>query len=173
MLKKQLLYPILILGVCLMGCNRKRPQYPANKAVVDTTAVSLIEMNKLLVSSADKELAEYVAKLPEKYTWDEAGFWYRMIVHSNLPKIRADQEVTIHTRMSPLKSETFCEDAIQTVTLGKKQLPTALELMLTQMREGEQAHILAPWYLAYGQLGDGACIPAYSSVRINVTLLLE
>lgn len=159
---------VILLVAMMSACGKRKPQLPSNKhQEIDSAALAMIEMNQQLVQQANNDLATYVIESGMPYVQDDMGFWYMITRHTKGLALQKDQTVTIAQQVYLLDG-TLCEDAVQTLQIGKKQVPTAVESALLLLHEGECATILAPWYLAYGQYGNNAKIGAYTNVRIEI-----
>ncbi len=160
----------LILGSWLLiptGCHRTKPQVPANRKVaVDSTALSAALMAQRLVEEANIAVAQFVHQLDSAYVLETGGYW-RRIVHRTVGNIlQKEEHVDIHTRVYSLQGSMLV-DAQQTVQVGKKEVPAAIDDILLQMRRGEVVSLIVPWYAAFGASGT-AQVPAYENIRIEM-----
>ena len=123
----------------MSACGKRKPQLPSNKhQEIDSAALAMIEMNQQLVQQANNDLATYVIESGMPYVQDDMGFWYMITRHTEGLALQKDQTVTIAQQVYLLDG-TLCEDAVQTLQIGKKQVPTAVESALLLLHEGECA----------------------------------
>ncbi len=71
-----------------------------------------------------------------------------------------------HCQLFTLAGELI-SDVVQQVNVGKKEVIPAIEYALKQMRRGEKALLLAPWYTAYGAIGNEEVKP-YTNLKIEI-----
>lgn len=166
---RQSLY-ILTLAGCLLcvACQRTKPQSPSNRtaATADTAQLSLVFLYQRLAEEADRVLVHAVQQSGDNYTLHNLGFWYRISRKTDSPRLQTGQQIRLHTRVYTLQ-DTLLLDTEEQMQIGKRQTVVAADELLQEMRLGENAVLLVPWYAAYGQAGTEQ-VPAYENVRIEI-----
>ncbi len=161
---------VLILGswlLALTSCQRTKPQMPSNRAQeVDSTELRVALLAQRLVEEANTTLAHYVQGLDSAYVLELMGYWHRVPHRLEGVKLQKNEKVLLHSKIYTLDGDLL-SDAEEVITVGKREVPTAVDKMLEQMRTGECASLLIPWYAAFGAAGNGI-VPAYENVRIEI-----
>lgn len=164
---------LILLGmfVVLVGCNRTKPQAPTRGAEPDTLLQTMIGIHQRLALEADEELAHYAAA-HEGFVRDSTGIWMQVVLRNPQGDTLAEQyPVQIDYIMKTLDDSTQLGEGHKVVTLGKKEVPAALETAMRMMRDGEEAEVLAPWYQMYGREGKGKVEP-YEQVLVRLKVEL-
>lgn len=167
-------FGVLILLGGVMGCNRTKPQTPANRQVKDTVALALIELNQRYAQEAATQLAFYVNEHTLNYVLDDMGYWYCIVEKGDGPLTTEHEEITLHRREFALTdTATLYKDEVLQVRPQKREIMDAIDRAFEHLHVGDSVSILAPWYLAYGPKGDGEDILPYTSLRIEVRIMQE
>lgn len=165
-----------VLGFVLLvwvatACVRQSPQLPANKATAaDSAGYAMQRANERLVTGEDSVLMAYVLSSGLNLSRDASGLWMHVETKTSGPLLKELETCSIHYRIFSLSNELLYEKT-ETITMGKKQVISGIEIALRSMRKNEQAQLLVPWYLAYGLQGNGNRIPPYTSLRIELKRL--
>ncbi len=158
----------LICG-CLLGvsCQRTKPQLPSNRVQeVDSTELRMALLTQRLVEEANTSLAQYVQGLDSAYVLELIGYWQRVPHRLDGAKLQKNEKVLLHSKIYTLSGELLL-DTEEVVTVGKREVPVAVDDFLVEMRAGECASLLIPWYAAFGAIGNEN-VPAYENVRIEI-----
>ena len=164
---------VLVLLACV-GCSQQAPQRPSRRMgqtpVVDSATIALMELNQRLAQAADEQIAQLAQAQEEPYALYEANAWMHIFDHgdetSQLPS--KNEPMSIHLRVMNL-DERLLMDSEGTYTLGKRELPIAVEENIGELYHGGKARLYVPWYSAYGLQGT-ATIPPYENVIIDIEL---
>lgn len=167
------LFMAFMVVICV-GCNRTKPQTPANRPMQDTIALALIELNQRYAQEAATHLAFYANQLPHPYVLDDMGYWYRIVDQGSDVPVQGLEQVTLHRQEYALEdSLVLYRDEVIHVKPEKKEVMEAIDRAFEHLHVGDSVSILAPWFLAYGPKGDGADILPYTSLRIELRVLAE
>jgi len=152
----------------VVSCQRPAPQLPANKSeTIDSTELRLLELNEKMILFEDSLIQNYVENSTANYLKHDLGFWYKIEKSDLGNSIQANQKCEIEYRIYSLENNFLLEQK-ETIIIGKKQLPTGIEEALKMMRQGANADLVIPWYLAYGMKGNGNEIKPFSSLVVNI-----
>mgnify|MGYP003591493142 CR=1 FL=1 len=162
----------LLIGVIAINlfsaCTKPAPQLPANKVHnTDSTATVLMEMNKIIAHQEDSLISRYVADSCQGFTKQEQGFWMKKIQNTGNRKFALKDVCAVNIKIMHLNGQ-YIDEIAQRITIGKMEIFSGLDDALMQMREGETAEFIFPWYLAYGMNGRGDKIKPYTSLRVSV-----
>ncbi len=153
-----------------IGCQRTKPQAPANRhKLVDSTEMAQVLMTQRLVEEANIQVAQYANTSDAAHVFTEQGYWYRIVTHTQNDIVRKEQRVIVRMVVHDLKGKLLFDNE-QLVMVGKHDIPASVDLFLQQMRIGERASLLLPWYAAYGALGNDL-VPAYANIRMEIEII--
>ena len=174
-MKRILLTWILLGTLCVWGgCNRTKPQTPANRPVKDTVTMGLMSLNQRYVQEATKQLETYVKNASIDYLMNEMGYWYHVQEAGNGPLATEMEKLTIHRREFALADTlTLYKDEVLQVRPAKREIMDAIDQAFEHLHIGDSVSLLVPWYLAYGPKGDGGDILPYTSIRVELRILKE
>lgn len=172
-------YLVLILSLTLFFscCDRKiAPQRPSNSNESDTARIAIMELNQRLAIEADNEINAIANRLNDSllaagavpYRRQEHGYWLRIVSPGSGDKLLTDDKVAVSYTLY-LPDGTPAEQNSTDITVGRKQVPDAIDLALQQMQRGAKAEIIATWALLYGRTGTEN-IPPYSQGLISLTV---
>ncbi len=172
LVRNNLFIRLLLIGVITVSlfdaCNKPVSQLPANKMRnTDSTTAVLMEMNKKIAHQEDSLISRFVADSCQGFTKQEQGFWMKIIQTSNRREFVMKDVCTVNIKIMHLNGQ-YIDEISQRITIGKMEIFSGLDDALLQMREGEMAEFIFPWYLAYGMNGRGDKIKPYTSLRVSV-----
>ncbi|HBZ34595.1 MAG TPA: hypothetical protein DEO38_05805 [Bacteroidales bacterium] len=167
---------LLSCASCDILCKKVAPQSPSNKSVPDSATASVLELNQRLAAEADKEINAIAERLNDSlsalgsslYQRHEQGYWVRVINAGEGDTLAFDEHATIEYAIR-LTDGTMAEQTSREITVGRKEVPDAIDITLTRLRHGAHADIIAPWALLYGRMGTEK-IPPYSQAIIALTI---
>lgn len=162
---------IIGLALVLVGCAKTAPQRLSHRKgeepKVDSTSLALLELNQQLAFAADRELAKFAQAQPESYALYDASTWIHILERAeNGTEILYGETCTVHMRTYDLKGHLLL-DSEGMYQLGKLELPLGVEANIHELRHGDKARLLTPWYAAYGQQGTAYVAP-YENVIIEI-----
>ena len=161
-----------LVALVLTGCGNVDPQRPTQRKsaapAVDSTQLALLELNQRLTVAADDQLTQ-LAQQEGQFVLYEHGTWVRTVVWGDQDsKVNPGEQCTVQMRVFSLKGTLYL-DTEQTVTVGKNELPAAVDDNLPEWHHGAKLILLAPWYAAYGIQGKEP-IPPYENIRIELAI---
>ena len=167
----------LIIGIglaLLISCSHQPPQRPSQRKgetpQPDSTQLALLQLNKDLAESADKQLLQLVQTQDESYALYEGGAWVTVLDQGDTdsPTPRQGEKRVIHMKVYDLNGHLL-QDSEGTYTIGKYELPVAVDLNIGEWHQGTRIKMFAPWYSAFGMQGTKE-IPPYENVMIELEL---
>ena len=167
----KLYFGLLLTTVLLVGCQ-KQPQKVRilnENPVLDSTMMAQLQVNIHLADVADRECKAFVEADSITYAMDDFGFWYSHTIRTQSDSLMRGQLVALHMQVY-LLTDSLIADICEEVTIGSNELPLAISRGLLSMRAGEQMHIIAPWYTAYGVEGT-KLIPPYTNVKFIISTI--
>ncbi len=163
---------VLLLGAWLLiptSCQRTKPQSPSNRAQeMDSTEMHMALLTQRLVEEANASLVQFVQGLDSAYVLERFGSWHRVTQRVKGERLQKDDKVLLHSQTYTLQGDLL-SDTEDVVTVGKREVPVAVDRLLTEMCAGESASLIVPWYAAYGATGNEV-VPAYTNIRIEIEL---
>ena len=166
---------ILFLALALLcGCGGKGPQRPSQrkgeKPQEDTTQLALMEMTLRMAEAADQAVEQAVQAREETFALYEAHAWIHISDpgQTDEPTLQPEKSYPIHMRVYTLEGKLL-EDNQGTDTIGKNQLPHAVDRNLREMHPGAKMRMYAPWYTAFGQQGTEH-VPPFENVIIDLEI---
>lgn len=157
------------LSACSSSAHSRSDTGKAAMNYEDSAMLAQMHKNIRLADLADQACAAKVKEADRRYVMDILGFWYSKTMHEEFgDSLLTGQEVEIHIQMKTLGGEMLL-DSKHPVIVGAGEQIMAVEQVLHMMRKGEEMHIVAPWYLAYGKKGTKIIEP-YSNLEIILTV---
>lgn len=174
---KRLLYIVLAFSMTCMACHRVKPQSPSsrtssvaqNTVEDDSASMAAIRFHQQMAALADEQLISLVKQSKDTFAMYNFGVWVRKTIVTDAEEYKRGDKAEIHAVVRTIDDKPLY-DIISTVNVGKKDIVFCIDIALYEMRHGEQAEILSPWYMAYGAAGDGI-VPPYQNVKIQLTSL--
>lgn len=163
-----LFLPLLLF---LGSCHRLSPQAQGR---LDTQEESEelseeILLNMSRADSANDMCLEYVAERKDSsFVLSDMGFWYSITKRNESPRLSKGACVELLYESCFASGEMI--ESVQTATcVGNQETLLAIDLLLPNMAPGEEAIIVAPYYLAYGREGTDRVPPFTGCIVINLT----
>lgn len=165
------------------SCHKTAPQRPTRlheTKKADTTLVAMMTMNERMADAADRKVLSHIRALcteqgvtqEEQWTRLDGGAWLRRISaeeaaeYEDQTAVQKDEKWLVHLSISNLDGEKLSDRDIE-ATIGRQELPPAVEEVIQDMHMGQTRVVIAPWYAAYGPIGDTA-IRGYENVQIEI-----
>lgn len=162
----------LLLAFLFSSCGEtaQERELPDSETLKETLA----ETNKLLLSTEDQEIRDFV----ERYGWEvkETGSGLRYYIYhegdgppaktGNIASI--DYSIHLITGDRVYSSE---EEGPREFEIGKGGVESGLEEGILLLRQGDKAKFILPSHLAHGVPGDGVKIPKRATIVYDVELL--
>ena len=152
----------------LAACGKVKPQMPfslRHKQEQDSAALALILFNQRMALQADKDILEYVKQHDvETFAMGVTGYWFRKTLKTDKEQISDSTDIDLRVVYYSLDGKMYT-DYREPVNLKNTEIIFPVRDMLDNMKTGEQAELIVPWYAAYGSTGT-ADIPPYTNLRI-------
>lgn len=169
-----------LLCGCVQNHKGKGAQIPShrlngqNQEKVDTTLLTLMQMNRRMADEADRQLVEWVKTQDGNWGQILTGAWVKKLSPTEWYDPNNDETPHINEKWRVgMKiyhlDGKLIEDIERTVNIARSELPTAVEETLNEMHAGERRLLACPWYSAYGPHGKGL-VGAYENIIIELTL---
>lgn len=159
----------LFLGVSV-SCKKSKPQLPSNKANYSKSEVEMDKVNKFLVEKEDSILQTYVKEQGFDLKKNDAGFYYKISQHSTGNFLKENDVCIVSYKIYLLDGSLVEEVNDAKVIVGKHETLKGIDLGLKLLRKGESGVFIFPWTLAYGILGNRTTIPAYTSLKVELSV---
>lgn len=165
---------IIILFLLCFGCSEQKEK-KENKAEGWNKKKSS-EVNKKWAEREEQQIEKYIDRRPD---WDitKTGTGLRYYIYSKNPggdSIQAEMKVHLNYTIELLDG-TVCYTSDSTGTesfvVDHADIESGLHEGVKYMREGEEAIIIIPHYLAHGLIGDKSEIPPLSTIVYNIDVI--
>ncbi len=168
---KRLISNLILISILFSGiisCVKQAPQIPSNKGnTIDSSAVSLLVINKRLAIQEDELIRNYVAEKASDFKKNDLGFWYKINSSGSSTRLKQFENYHIHYQLFLLNGKQILSES-KVLVLGKKQVITGLDEGLKMLHKGDSATFIIPWYLAYGMKGNEKDVPPYTTLIYRV-----
>ncbi len=151
-----------ILSLFLIACGSNNNDGISKK---EPGIQDLEELNRYMVEKDRDRIISYIERKGLSMEEDKLGLWYGNIIEGRGSIIKGNDRVIFEYECSLLDG-TVCysseEFGYKEVIVGKGDIETGLDAGLRLMKEGGEANLILPPYLAFGLKGDGKSIPSRS-----------
>ena len=118
---------IILFCAALFSCNKKAPQLPSNKVVIDNSkTTTMLAINQDLALKEDSLLNILVKKKYSLFHKSDMGCWYKIEQPGEGKKIR-DKSVCSFSYKLMLTDGKVVETGKNQITIGKNQIVNGLE----------------------------------------------
>lgn len=158
----------------LINGNHDSAQIPSNVAEINRKQQQLLDFNHQMIEKEVAEINVYTEQQPFKMTKSDIGFWYATLNAGKSKSIKKGSRVCMSYEVRLLDGSlcySFEENGEKCLNVGQRQTIKGLDEALPLFKEGEEALILLPSYLAYGVSGDRKKIPPYTPVVYTIRIL--
>ena len=165
---------VLLLTAVLSACGRMSPQRPSQRLgqtpEPDSSHLALIELNHRLAETADQEVLRWVQSQSESYALYELHAWLTFLERGDrdVPALQPDDRVEVHMQVYDLHGKMLMDSQRQ-YTIGKMELPPAVDANICALHPHARVRIAVPWYTAFGAQGNDD-IPPYTNVIIDLAI---
>lgn len=164
---------LILIAFTLQACPVPESRNP-NEPNTDRLVKNRIERaNQLAGTKSEIEIENYLARTtnPDTLTLDPYGFHYAIWGTPQGPAPREGQTVTATYNATLLNGKNVIEEHEPvSITIGKREQPAGLEILLMRMKTGQSAWAILPAHLAYGFQGLQDRIPPNACLIYTVTL---
>ncbi len=157
----------------LLSCSSPAPQVPYNKLEKDQTKETLVEMNREFYLIEDSLIQMYVDSSKINFTTSKSGMRYYIEEKGFGDSVKSTDNVTYRYTVSQLDGEV-CEqlkNVVKTSNLERNEMGRGFREALKMLKPSGNGVFIMPSFLAYGVVGVPNCIPAWTPVRCDITLI--
>lgn len=162
-----------ILGIGLLSCSDPAPQIPVNKMEREDVKGSLMEMNKQFYDLENEEITRFIDSTKWQGKREGTGIGIRIIKEGNGQKVALSDDVTISYSIKMLDGTT-CDKltkVVKTINLEKGEMIIGMREAILGMTISETSEFIIPSYMAYGVVGFPKCIPGWTPIICEITLI--
>ncbi len=166
-----ILLPVIVLVFLFGSCADDKKVTEVNEPEYQE---KLIKLNKALVDQEQDAISDYIKRYGYSMEETKTGLHIMLLKSGEGKKPSFQSQVTIAYKIQLLDG-SYCyssdSSGLLTFQLGKSTEPGGLQEGVLSMKEGGQALMIVPSYLAYGVTGDGDKISGNQSLVYTVELL--
>ena len=163
---------ISILIFVLFACNS--PDETVNKSGNKNIKESLVEANKQLVKSEDRQIEDFLARYAWKMTKTGTGLRYMIYQKGTGKTVEPGNKVTIKYSVGLLSGEQ-CYSSEETgnkeFIAGQGRVEAGLEEGILFLKKSDRAKFILPSHLGFGLVGDGNKIPAKATLVYDIEII--
>jgi FKBP-type peptidyl-prolyl cis-trans isomerase FkpA len=163
-----LIFLMFLFGGCSSNSGEKQSEDIAG------IRESLAQTNKILLSSEDQEIRDFI----ERYGWPMqetgSGLRYWIFQQGNGNQVKQNNIVRISYQIHLLSGDQVYsseEEGPKEFKVGQGGVESGLEEAILLMKQGDRAKFIMPAHLAHGLPGDGIKIPRRAAIVYDVELL--
>lgn len=163
----------LIIGMGIISCSDPAPQIPVNKMEREDLQGSLMEMNKQFYDLENEEIKHFIDSTNWQGKREGTGIGIRKIKEGTGKKVSLNDDVTICYSVRMLDGTTCdkLQKVVKTVNLEKGDLIIGMREAILGMTISETSEFIIPSYLGYGVVGVPKCIPGWTPIICEITLI--
>lgn len=162
------LFPLILL-LLFSSCGDRTPIVDIQPDNSELVKENMINANKVVIQSENTQIESYVNRRGWQMQSLPCGALFMPYTKGNGDRIQLEDRVEVTYRLELLDGSTIYSHQIDTLIVGKMQVTSALDDMLSQLCYGSQAWLIAPSGAAYGVVGDGDRVPSRTVIIYNVT----
>lgn len=174
-MRKIIIY--IVCFFCFSSCQEPAPQVPYNKIEKPQTESALMEMNRQFAAIEDSLVTAYVdsvQKVDQKtFTTTKTGLRYYIVWSGKGDRAGDDDDVTFRYTVRQLDG-TVCDklkNVVKTENLEKGDLTRGMREALRLLPVSGEGEFVMPSFLAYGVVGVSGCIPPWTPVSMQISLI--
>lgn len=140
----------------------------------DKFSEPLVKANQNAVRLEDEDIDLYIKRQQMNVVKTETGLRYQITKKNNGRKIKAEDIVTLDFKTFSINGELLYssdESGRKVMEVEKNNEIQALDEVLKQMSNGEEAHLVIPSHLAFGIAGDGDKIRQRIPIVMKIKVL--
>jgi FKBP-type peptidyl-prolyl cis-trans isomerase len=164
---------IFFTFLMLASCHEPAPQIPANKLKVSSQDEDMMLLNKEFAALENDEINQYIDSLDLDMKETGLGIRYRIVREGGGVMPEKGNTVTVNYSVRALNGD-ICErlsNITKTITLGRGELERGIEESVYLLNVSAKGEFVIPSYLAFGVTGLKGCIPPWTAVICEMTLL--
>lgn len=171
-MKRCFLLLTLLLSLVLASCHDDKPKLPDNKIPKDMTSQVLKEFNTGYADFEEDEVNRYIDSLHLDMK-RENGLWFNIKNPGVGPKMTIDDKVLVRYTVSMLNGDT-CPELInveRSFVVGDGSMRQGFDLAVRKLGVQGSGTFIVPALLAYGVVGFRDCVPSYTPVICDMTVI--
>ncbi len=174
-MRRIITYIICLLG--LISCQDPAPQVPYNKIEKPQTESALMEMNRQFAAIEDSLVTTYVDSVQKAdrktFTTTKTGLRYYIVWSGKGDRAGESDDVTFRYTVRQLDGSECdkLKNVVKTENLEKGDLTRGIREALRLLPVSGEGEFVMPSFLAYGVVGVPGCIPPWTPVSIQISLL--
>ena len=163
---------IALFSLLMVACGKQGPQRPSRwlgrDPEPDSAQLALLELNRQMAIAADKELMQLAQAQDEQYALYEGGAWVHQIEVGEDSLVRLGTNCAVRICTYTLDGRLLT-DSERTYSVGKLEMPIAIERNIHNWNHGAKMRMYVPWYSAYGINGNEHVAP-YENVIFEIDI---
>lgn len=167
-MKKHGLFPILLACLLSASCHDRPPVIDLQPDNSTRYKENMINANRVVIQSEATQIQGYVQRRNMDTKTLPCGARYHEYLHGNGGVINPEDTVVVTYRLEALDGTPFYTHQTDTLTVGRREITTALDDLLIQTTYGSKAWLIAPSNTAYGVAGDGDRIPSRTIIVYHI-----
>ena len=163
---------ILILFLTAMlsvSCGDRTPVVELQPEQSELMKENMINANRVVIQSEATQIESYIQRRGWQTRQLPSGACFYVSQQGEGPAILSNDKVEVTYRLEGLDGTPFYTHQVDTLVVGHRDVTTALDELLLQLRYGSQAYLIAPSNSAYGVVGDGDRVPSRTVLVYIVT----
>jgi len=165
----------LFILIGFYSCKEEhRDKFSDHKPPLDATEL-LIEMQKNEVKRDSIYIERFIQEHGLELKSTGTGLKYQILKTTDLEQISSGSRVIFEYTMMSLKGDTLYssdKSGYIDMMVDYSQAETGIHELLKLMNYGEEARAIIPFHLAHGFAGDDYKIPPFTSLVIELKVLL-
>ena len=165
---------ILIFILFTSGCQHTDQKTPVSKENLESNLKdNLINSNKKRILQEQSQIKDFINKSGLKMIATQTGIYYQVNKEGAGDQVKILSDVELEYKINLLDGTyIYSSDSSGTLKMivGKSYEPTGLQEALLLLKEGSEAKIIIPSYLAYGLTGDGDKIAGNQTLFYQIKL---
>lgn len=174
-MKKSLLLPLLVLGICIASCSKPQARKPLSHSS-GTFMKESVQRNKKLVANEESQIDSIIKSNPTvRYIASDRGYWYFYENENTTDTIRPKRgDVAFFDYdVKDIKGNIIYSEAElqpQVYFVDKENIMMGLRDGIKLMNKGEKVTFLFPSHMGFGYHGDNKKIGINQPLVCTVTL---
>jgi FKBP-type peptidyl-prolyl cis-trans isomerase len=156
-----------------ISCKEPAPQVPANKLKDNSLDYDMMLLNKEFAALEKEEVNHYIDSLGLDMKETPLGIRYRIIQEGNGDIPEKGNTVTVNYSIRALDGDICRQlrNKTKTIIIGKGEIERGIEESVLLLSVNGKGEFIVPSYLAYGVSGLKGCVPPWTAVICEITLL--
>ena len=161
----------LFVLLLLASCGERAPQIPANKLPDDSFSTDLMELNREFAELEDAEINHYIDSLHLDMQQTATGLRYWIVNAGDGDFLQKGDKVTFDYTIRLLDNTLCVENSLKTIELGKGAIERGIEEAIRLLKVRGNGKFIIPSHLAFGVVGYKNCVPPWTPVFCEISLI--